>query len=149
MDLDFLLRLRAAGVTLRLEGETVRFSAPRGALTPELREELTRHKDAIREHLRGLDHAGSTLQAPPITRAPREGDLPLSFAQQRLWFLDQLEPDTALYNIPVALRLRGATRVEALGRVFGEVVRRHEALRTVFPAQRGIAAQVIQPPPAA
>ena len=62
----------------------------------------------------------------------REGRLPLSYAQQRLWFLDQLEPGSAAYNMPVGVRLRGELEVEALERALSEIVRRHEVLRTTF-----------------
>ena len=77
--------------------------------------------------------SGTGPAAPPIERLPRGGELPLSFAQQRLWFIDQLEPGGALYNVPIALRVAGELSVAVLARVLGEVVRRHEALRTVFP----------------
>ncbi|NPD29818.1 non-ribosomal peptide synthetase, partial [Corallococcus exiguus] len=70
---------------------------------------------------------------------------PLSFAQQRLWFIDQMEPGTALYNLPVAVRLVGSLDVAALERALNEVVRRHEALRTTFEERGGQAIQVIQP----
>jgi hypothetical protein len=63
--------------------------------------------------------------------------LPLSFAQQRLWFIDQLEPGSAAYNIPHAVRLRGVLDVEVLQRTLNEIVRRHEVLRTSFPAENG------------
>jgi amino acid adenylation domain-containing protein len=69
---------------------------------------------------------------PPIERTPRQGALPLSFAQQRLWFLDQLEPDSAAYNIPIALRLQGELDLGALAGALSEVVRRHETLRSTF-----------------
>ncbi|HEU4556446.1 MAG TPA: amino acid adenylation domain-containing protein, partial [Longimicrobium sp.] len=69
---------------------------------------------------------------PPVVRAGRTGALPLSFAQERLWFIDRLEPGSAVYNLPVARRLGGALDVAALERALGEIVRRHEALRTVF-----------------
>ncbi|WP_415835650.1 amino acid adenylation domain-containing protein, partial [Corallococcus soli] len=69
--------------------------------------------------------------------------LPLSFAQQRLWFLDQLEPDSALYNVPAPLRLEGTLDTDALERSLTELVRRHEVLRTSFPAE---AVQRIAPP---
>ncbi|HEX3556709.1 MAG TPA: amino acid adenylation domain-containing protein [Thermoanaerobaculia bacterium] len=70
--------------------------------------------------------------APPIARVPREEGLPLSFGQQRLWFLAQLEPGSVAYNLPTALRLAGGLDPAALAASLGEVVRRHEALRTVF-----------------
>jgi natural product biosynthesis luciferase-like monooxygenase protein/amino acid adenylation domain-containing protein/non-ribosomal peptide synthase protein (TIGR01720 family) len=85
-----------------------------------------------------------------ITRVPRDGALPLSFAQQRLWYLDRLEPGNVAYNNPSALRLNGRLDVAALERALNEVVRRHEALRTTFaledsgPVQR-IASSLVIP----
>ncbi|HYO58089.1 non-ribosomal peptide synthetase [Archangium sp.] len=69
---------------------------------------------------------------PAIARVPRDRPLPLSFSQQRLWYLDQLEPGNVAYNNPSALRLRGRLDAAALERALNEVVRRHEALRTTF-----------------
>lgn len=77
------------------------------------------------------------LQAPPLRAVEREGNLPLSFAQQRLWFLDQLEPGSPFYNISRALRLRGVLNVSALSRATDEIIRRHETLRTSFAAENG------------
>ncbi|MEW5929981.1 MAG: condensation domain-containing protein, partial [Gemmatimonadota bacterium] len=78
---------------------------------------------------------------------PREGGgpAPLSFAQERLWFIDRLEPGSASYNMPVARRLGGALDEAALERSLGEIVRRHEALRTVFAEVDGSPVQVIAP----
>ncbi len=59
---------------------------------------------------------------------------PASFAQRRLWFLDQLEPDSPFYNIPAAIRLTGKLNIVALGQSLNEIVRRHQTLRTTFPA---------------
>jgi amino acid adenylation domain-containing protein len=70
---------------------------------------------------------------------------PTSFAQQRLWFLDQLEPNSPLYNLPVALRLRGPLKRGALQQSLNEIVRRHEALRTTFSVVDGLPVQVIAP----
>jgi amino acid adenylation domain-containing protein len=93
--------------------------------------------------LKEKDRAG----APPVVRRPRpEGPLPLSFPQERLWFLDCIEPGTAAYNMPTALRLSGPLDAGALRRTLAEVVRRHEALRTTFAASGGQPFQVIAPP---
>ncbi|HDQ71832.1 MAG TPA: amino acid adenylation domain-containing protein, partial [Chloroflexi bacterium] len=89
--------------------------------------------------------AGEKLPIPPIEPASREGALPLSFAQQRMWFLNQLEPDSPFYNVPFALCLTGELDVEALERALGEIVRRHEVLRTTFAAVDGEPHQVIRP----
>jgi acyl carrier protein len=86
---------------------------------------------------------GAGVLAPPIVAVAREQSLPLSFAQQRLWFLDQLEPASAFYNIPAALRLEGKLNSEALLHSLEEIVRRHEALRTIFPNRDGEPVQVI------
>jgi len=82
---------------------------------------------------------------PPVVPVERAGPLPLSFAQERLWFLDRLEPDSPFYNIPSSLRLGGDLDVLALERAFGEVVRRHEALRTRFTLVAGAPVQLVEP----
>ncbi|MET0396796.1 MAG: amino acid adenylation domain-containing protein, partial [Longimicrobiaceae bacterium] len=70
---------------------------------------------------------------------------PLSFAQERLWFLDRLQPGSSAYNIPLALRISGALDAEVLRRALGEVVRRQEALRTVFSSVEGMPVQAVRP----
>jgi len=85
---------------------------------------------------------------PPLERVDRDRDLPLSFAQQRLWFIDRLEPGRALYNMPSALRFERALDVSALAAALSEVVRRHEALRTRFPSADGEPVQRIVRPAA-
>jgi amino acid adenylation domain-containing protein/non-ribosomal peptide synthase protein (TIGR01720 family) len=80
---------------------------------------------------------------PPLVRAPRDRKLPLSFAQQRLWFIEQLEPGDARYNCPVGLRLEGRVDLEALEGAINEIVRRHEVLRTRIKVDDGIPVQVI------
>jgi amino acid adenylation domain-containing protein len=82
---------------------------------------------------------------PPVVPVERTGALPLSFAQERLWFIDRLEPGSATYNIPAALRLAGALDERALERALGEIVRRHEVLRTVFAEVDGAPVQVVAP----
>ncbi len=83
------------------------------------------------------------VSAPAIERAPREQGLLLSYAQQRLWFIDQLEPNSALYNIPAAVRLKGELNTAALEQTFGEIIRRHEVLRTRFATVNGSPVQLI------
>src|SRR5205814_7083038 len=82
---------------------------------------------------------------PSIVPVPRDQELPLSFAQQRLWFLNQLMPDNVSYNIPLRLRLRGALDVPLLERCLNEIVSRHEALRTTFASVEGRGVQVVSP----
>ncbi len=83
------------------------------------------------------------LAAPPIERAPRDGGLRLSFAQERLWFLDQLEPGSAFYNVPSGLRIKGALDALALERALREIIRRHEVLRTTFASASGRPVQIV------
>lgn len=89
--------------------------------------------------------AAQGLSAPPLRPVPRDGDLPLSFGQQRLWFLDQLEPGSAAYNVPAAVRLKAQLNVAALEQSLNEVVRRHEVLRTTFATVEGQPVQIIAP----
>ncbi|CAE6741586.1 non-ribosomal peptide synthetase [Nitrospira defluvii] len=93
-----------------------------------------------------IDHAvsqGAGAQAPPLVRTPTTDDMPLSFAQQRLWFLTQMDPESGAYNLPFALRLGGTLNHPVLERSFLELIRRHESLRTTFPAVDGEPRQAI------
>jgi len=86
---------------------------------------------------------GESGQIPPLVPVPRTDHLPLSFAQQRLWFLTQMDPESGAYNLPFALRLGGALNHRILERSFLALVRRHETLRTTFPAVEGEPRQVV------
>ncbi|HEX6911177.1 MAG TPA: condensation domain-containing protein, partial [Longimicrobium sp.] len=105
-------------------------------LTPE---QLAR----LQARLAGAGGAPPAAQPDRIPRADRAGELPLSFAQQRLWFIDRLQPGSAAYNIPMAYRLRGELDPARMERVLAALVRRHESLRTVFPERGGAPVQVI------
>jgi amino acid adenylation domain-containing protein/FkbM family methyltransferase len=86
------------------------------------------------------------LTAQPLRPAPRTGEIPLSFAQQRLWFVDQLQPGNSMFNLASAVRLTGRLDLSLLQRTLDEVVRRHESLRTTFAATGKGPVQVIAPP---
>ena len=90
--------------------------------------------------------AQNASKAQMIPRRAEPGPCPLSFAQQRLWFLDQLEGGSAFYNLPIAVRLDGPFDIVAFRRALTEVVRRHESLRTTFTLREGRPAQIISPP---
>jgi thioesterase domain-containing protein/acyl carrier protein len=84
-------------------------------------------------------------QAPPLKPISRNGDLPLSFSQERLWLLNQLKPDSSAHNIPIALHITGPLNVPALEQTLNEILRRHETLRTTFAAVDGQPVQLIHP----
>jgi amino acid adenylation domain-containing protein/non-ribosomal peptide synthase protein (TIGR01720 family) len=98
----------------------------------------------LAECVEKLLRPGQTGRTPPMTPIPRDGEVELSFAQQRLWFINQLEPGNPAYNIPAAVRLSGRLNLGALEQSFGEVVRRHQVLRSRFTSTNGQPTQVIR-----
>ncbi|MFL5538620.1 MAG: condensation domain-containing protein, partial [Longimicrobiaceae bacterium] len=89
---------------------------------------------------------GAVRAAPAgIPRRAAGGDAPLSFAQERLWFLERLQPGLAAYNLPASRRFSGPLDAGALERAMGEIVRRHESLRTTFREVDGVPVQVVSP----
>jgi thioesterase domain-containing protein/acyl carrier protein len=131
-----ILELSQRKVKLWLEGDRLRYKAPKDALTPELLAQVKEHKADIITFLQEATHSKSN-QLPPIIKIDRNSNLPLSFAQQRLWFLHQFEPESSSNNMPVVVKLTGLLNIEVLKRSISEVVRRHEVLRTRFPALKG------------
>lgn len=100
----------------------------------------------LAERIQAARALGPSVTRPPIVPTSREGHLPLSFTQEALWFLDRLEPLIGTYSRHRTLRVRGALDLDALQRAVDEIVRRHETLRTRFPAEDGRPTQVISPP---
>ncbi len=141
---ELLSCLQRHNIRLRANNGQLILNGPKGALTAALHAELTEHKEDILTFLRN-----STISAKPedslLRQVYRGKRLPLSFSQQRLWFLDQYEPSSSVYNIATAHRLRGALDVDALERSLSEIVRRHEALRTRFSVEGEEPVQVISP----
>jgi len=142
--MKLIARLREQGIRISVRDGGLELDAPKGALSEELREEIVANKPEL---LRLLSWSRRSSRATAIPLEPTDRDqlLQLSWAQQRLWFLDQLEPGNAAYNISWTVRLKGELQVDALRGAFDDLVMRHEALRTVFPASDGIPCQLIRP----
>jgi len=138
----FLSELNQQSIKLQIADDQLRINAPQGALTPELTAQLKARKAEILAFLR-QNHAAS--KAAQIQPALRTEPLPLSFSQQRLWFLEQLGSG-ATYTIPSAFKLEGPLNIPALQQTLSEVVRRHESLRTIFAQVAGQIRQVIHAP---
>jgi non-ribosomal peptide synthetase component F/aryl carrier-like protein len=107
----------------------------------DMQQQSIKQKELKESNFRKLKN----VKLKPLTGAKLRGNISLSFAQQRLWFLDQLEPGHLAYNVPIGLRLTGSLNVTALEQSLNEIVRRHEALRTTFATVEGRPIQVIAP----
>jgi amino acid adenylation domain-containing protein len=139
---DLIERLRAAGVRVWVDGDQLRYAAPPGALTPELLTAMRARKADLLAVLQA-DVRPLRRERPAIPRTPRTGPMPVSIAQQRLWFLHHLDRRGATYNVPKAMRLRGPLDAHALEQAFRAVIARHEPLRTSFDTRNGEPIQVI------
>ena len=139
---ELLNHLRSSNVALSLDGDALKCSAPQGMLTKELREELGARKPEIIAFLRASRELPRGVEKG-IPRLDRSGPLPLSYAQQRLWFLNQLDPDSPVYNIGMPIRMRGILNVPALEQALRHIVLRHEDLRTSFIQVDGMPRAVI------
>lgn len=91
----------------------------------------------LAQHVESLRAAGPAAAETHIVAVPRTGELPLSFGQEQIWFLDQLNPDSALYSIPMDLHFKGDLDTPTLGAALADLARRHEVLRTRFPSREG------------
>jgi amino acid adenylation domain-containing protein/non-ribosomal peptide synthase protein (TIGR01720 family) len=135
-----LLDLSRQNIKLWVEGGLLRYQAPQGTLSPAVKAEIVDRKAEI---LAFLQDTASSARVE-ILPAPRVREMPLSFAQQRLWFTNELEPNSSTYNMPGAIRLTGQLDLVSLERTLQEIIRRHEALRTNFISHNGQPMQVIQ-----
>ena len=142
---EFLSYLNSLDIKLWLEGEKLRYQAPKGVMTPEIKEEIAAKKPEILDFLKAAKIPTNTVELE-IIPVSRDQNLPLSFAQQRLWFLQQLSPDSHSYNLLDALWLEGNLNLLALEQSLSELIRRHEILRTTFPMVEGQPIQCIAPP---
>ena len=135
-------QLYELGVDISLRHDEVCVAAPRGTLSEELWRELKAHRNDLRALLEQLSRRPPSR--PPITPQDRPARIPVSYAQRRLWFLDQLSGGRSPhYNMPSALRLHGILDHAALERGVRTIVARHESLRTTFTALDGEPVQII------
>ena len=140
----FLSNLQNLGINIWVEDEQLRYRAPKGVMTSTLKQEVIERKTEI---LTFLQEAKIVKQftKTPIVSVPREGNLPLSFAQQRMWFSYQLDNNNPFYNESFQVKITGKLDIVALEKSINEIVRRHEALRTSFPTVEGKPLQNISP----
>jgi Condensation domain/TubC N-terminal docking domain len=132
---ELLAYLHDCDIQLWIEGDRLRFKAPKGVLTPALHTQLAEHKEAILVLLRAARSAVD--RAPAITVAPRDCELLPSYSQERMWLLDQLDHELAIFNIANAVHFAGRLELSILQQCLRMIVRRHEVLRTTFPTRQG------------
>ncbi|HAX77733.1 MAG TPA: non-ribosomal peptide synthetase [Cyanobacteria bacterium UBA11372] len=138
---EFLSQLRHLQVKLWIEEGRLRYSAPPGTITPDLLDQMRQRKTEILAFLEQVNPD----TPEPIKLISREQDLPLSFAQESLWFVNQLEGKNAAYNIAMAFSLKGNLNLAALEQAFTLLIERHESLRTNISDRNGFSVTIIQP----
>ncbi len=138
---DLLQRLRERGVTLSVENGRLKTAAPKGAIDAELALLLRDRKHALIAFLaRAAEQRDASNR---IGKAAPAASYPLSFAQQRLWFIDRLEGGSPQYNLPLALKLSGRLGTSALQDALDALVARHAVLRTRFAEIDGEPRQIV------
>ncbi len=142
---EFVCYLQSLGITLEADENRLRAQAPEGILTPALRQEIGDRKPELLQFLQQAKQFKGTDYLP-LQPVARDGHLPLSFAQQRLWFLHHLSPDSRSYNALEILQIEGLLNLTVLEQSLGELINRHEIFRTTFPTVSGEPIQAIAPP---
>ncbi|SFW76498.1 non-ribosomal peptide synthetase, partial [Luteibacter sp. UNCMF366Tsu5.1] len=135
-----LKNLADRGVRVRLDGERLVCLALPGSFTTDIGSAVNTHRDELVAIMKRVRARGGR-----IPRADRHGVIPLSHAQERLWFIDQLDPDSAGYSIAGAVRIAASLDAEVFAVALAKLVQRHEILRTVFASDEGTPRQCIMP----
>ncbi|WP_138505990.1 non-ribosomal peptide synthetase [Nostoc sp. PA-18-2419] len=141
---SFMAAIRKMEIKLWVEAGKLKYQAPSGVMTKALLQEITERKSEIIDFLRPAENSFSSF-LQPIPRVAQNATLPLSYAQQRLWFLDQLEGLSPTYNIIKAFQVEGAIAIPVFERCLNELIKRHEILRTSFKSVDGKISQAIAP----
>ncbi|MFQ5567394.1 MAG: condensation domain-containing protein, partial [Paracoccaceae bacterium] len=128
---DFVAELAGRDVKLWLDDGQLRCNAPNDVLTPQLQAKLVERKADLCAFLGRTNWSEGARDLTPV---PRDGEIPLTHSQERIWSLSEMRPTTSVYNKTAAYRLAGALDAPALERSLSELQRRHEILRTSFPA---------------
>ncbi|MDB9527411.1 condensation domain-containing protein [Oscillatoria sp. CS-180] len=136
-----MARLKAQDVQLRAENGRLHCNAPTGVLTAELQAEIVAHKPALLKML-----AAAASETAAIAPVPHSGRRPLSFGQQRIWVLEQLEDKSATYNESFLLRLEGPLQIAGLRYSLQQVWQRHEVLRYSFQSADGVVSAIVNAP---
>ena len=145
--IKFVSYLQNLGVKLSINQGQLCCRSPKGVMTPELKQDIADQKTKILELLQAVQitQESKQLSLTPIQPRTDSEQLPLSWAQERLWFLNQLEGMSATYNIPAALKITGNLAINTREQTLSERINRHEVLRTSFPTVNGKPTQVIHP----
>ena len=129
-----LQELKGKDIRLQLDGGKLRLNAPKGAVNDQLKKMIASNREFLIARLQ----SDVKVNGPGfLSRVPRAGRLPVTFAQQRLWFLDQVDPGRSHYNIFFAFEIKGWLDIAALERGLVTLSRRHETLRTRIGEQDG------------
>jgi amino acid adenylation domain-containing protein/non-ribosomal peptide synthase protein (TIGR01720 family) len=141
---EFLSYLNSLDIKLWLEEEKLKYQAPQGAMAPEIKQEIGTRKPEILTFSRSATTPSKPLESV-INTVARTEDLPLSFAQQRMWFLYQMDQQNSAYNEALTIRLTGSLNIDILEQTINAIIQRHESLRTTFPMVEGKPIQKISP----
>ncbi len=143
--IELLSKLHELGIELRIDGEHLRLNARKGVVSATLKEEIANRKEEILDFLKTAKIEDQTISSL-IPTYERNGALRLSFSQERLWLMEQLSPGNYAYNIPGAIRLKGALNLTCLEQALNEILARHEVLRANFDVVDDQPVQIIAPP---
>ncbi|NRB37084.1 MAG: amino acid adenylation domain-containing protein [Pseudomonadales bacterium] len=138
---DVLKKLQEKNISISLDGDQLKVNAAKGAMTKELMQLLKQNKEALLSWAKQQQNKADNSK--PIPQRDNNKPLKLSFSQQRLWFVEQLAPGNATYNVPAAIVLTGSLNTDILQQVLNTLIQRHEALRTSFIDNDGDAEQII------
>jgi len=144
--IEFVSYLQNLGVKLWIDGDKLRYRSPKEVVTPELKKSIVEHKADILKLLRKAQKNRQSDGASSIQSISREQVIPLSYAQQRLWFIEKMALSSNAYNMPLTLHLVGQLDYVALEKSLNQIIARHETLRTTFSEINGTPVQIIQPP---